>query len=90
MCIYNGDIGASVTSLILVLVDIIFPIAVWLIIYRNKKNLRNPTFKVRYGSLYDETNTYTWGAYYGLIYLLRRIIFAILAVFMIGFPSQQL
>mmetsp|Transcript_39101 Transcript_39101/g.37420 ORF Transcript_39101/g.37420 Transcript_39101/m.37420 type:complete len:110 (-) Transcript_39101:837-1166(-) len=86
----NGDIAGVASSLVIFILDIFFPLFVWYIIYKNKHRLDEEFFQMKFGSLYADTNSNSLGVYYCVVYLVRRMTFAITVVFFVNYPCFQL
>jgi hypothetical protein len=84
----SGQYVAAVSSILLVLIVIFFPIFSFFIISENKRHLEEVEFKKNYGSMYSEFSKS--GLYYNFIFVIRRLVFSITAIFLNGVVSFQI
>ena len=87
MSVKNGDIAASIISIILFVFVMIFPIITGLIIYTNRDILGDKLFYQRYGSFYQDIKPNSIGVYYCLLFMIRRIVYGLISVALGDYPA---
>ena len=87
-----GD-GSIVLPLMVIALVSLTPLAFVYVMFRNKERLDREDFRERYGSMYGGKNVYnerTKAYLYPMLYFWRRLIFAIITVYLFPYPLMQL
>ena len=87
----SSEIFASIFNILLFSILTGYPFYVYMFFMRKKDVLKNEKVEESYGSLYENINTNSKMALmFNLIYLCRRMVFAVLSVYCIDYPNFQI
>ena len=77
----SSDTFASLFAIAILIILLVFPFLIWFLLWHNLAWLNTGKHISTYGSVYNELRITRFGVLYNVFYVLRRIMFAYVAVY---------